>query len=248
MRKCRKKADLGGVFGTIVPALNGIGNILDETTAKQPINQNPGDITTIMKYGGRVRPKCWIGAAIGAATGIASSIIGNSAKRKAERDAAALKNRQTMISDLQARDKNLNNMYSYVNDDSQVEPNLIYRKGGNVSSYQPRGVRQLARRGNVGMRITDGGVAQRIGNNTFLLRGSLHSQVNPTGNTGIGIKVGKNQVEAEGGEVAQKVGNSLRIFSNVPMLNGVSPARAVTMGANKNRVFNLQEYLKRNLK
>ena len=97
----------------------------------------------------------------------------------------------------------------------------------------------------VPIKITDGGVAQRIGNNTFLLRGSSHEQVNPSGQTGIGIKVGNNEIEAEGGEVAQRVGNALRIFSAQPMINGVSPAQAVEAGANKNRIFAIQEALKR---
>lgn len=97
----------------------------------------------------------------------------------------------------------------------------------------------------VPIKITDGGVAQRIGNNTFLLRGGSHEQVNPSGQTGIGIKVGNNEIEAEGGEVAQRVGNSLRIFSAQPMINGISPAQAVESGANKNRIFAIQETLKR---
>lgn len=97
----------------------------------------------------------------------------------------------------------------------------------------------------VPIKITDGGVAQRIGNNTFLLRGGSHEQVNPSGQTGIGIKVGNNEIEAEGGEVAQRVGNALRIFSAQPMINGISPAQAVEAGANKNRIFAIQEALKR---
>ena len=97
----------------------------------------------------------------------------------------------------------------------------------------------------VPIKITDGGVAQKIDNNTFLLRGSSHEQVNPSGQTGIGIKVGNNEIEAEGGEVAQRVGNALRIFSAQPMINGVSPAQAVESGANKNRIFAIQEALKR---
>jgi hypothetical protein len=98
----------------------------------------------------------------------------------------------------------------------------------------------------VPIKITDGGVAQRISNNTFLLRGGSHEQVNPSGQTGIGIKVGNNEIEAEGGEVAQRVGNALRIFSAQPMINGISPAQAVEAGANKNKIFAIQEALKRN--
>lgn len=249
MIRCkRRKADLGGAFSYITPVLSGIGSIIDESTAKAPNTQLLEDSdTTKLMYGGKVRPKCFIGAAIGAAAGIASAIIGNAQKKKEERKAAYENYKKTMIGDLQATDKNLNNMYSYVNNDNQTEPNLVYRFGGNANNYKPRGYRQLARRGKVNMKITDGGIAEPVDKNTFLLRGSLHSQVNPTGNTGIGIKVGKNQVEAEGGEVAQNTGKTLRIFSNVPMINGISPAKAVLMGADKKRIFNLQEQIKRNL-
>lgn len=142
---------------------------------------------------------------------------------QADIDAEAEARRQEVINDL------LNN-YHY--EDRNTTDEMRY--GGKARSK----IR-------VPIKITDGGVAQRIGNNTFLLRGSSHEQVNPSGQTGIGIKVGNNEIEAEGGEVAQRVGNALRIFSAQPMINGVSPAQAVELGANKNRIFAIQEALKR---
>ena len=142
---------------------------------------------------------------------------------KAAVDAEAEARRQEIINDL------LNN-YNY--EDRNTTDEMRY--GGKARSKR-----------RVPIKITDGGVAQRIGNNTFLLRGSSHEQVNPSGQTGIGIKVGNNEIEAEGGEVAQRVGNALRIFSAQPMINGVSPAQAVEAGANKNRIFAIQEALKR---
>lgn len=142
---------------------------------------------------------------------------------QADIDAEAEARRQEVISDL------LNN-YNY--EDRNTTDEMRY--GGKAKSKRK-----------VPIKITDGGVAQRIGNNTFLLRGSSHEQVNPSGQTGIGIKVGNNEIEAEGGEVAQRVGNALRIFSAQPMINGVSPAQAVEAGANKNRIFAIQEALKR---
>ena len=131
--------------------------------------------------------------------------------------------RQQIVNDL------LNN-YNY--NDRDVTDEMRY--GGRAKSKR-----------RVPIKITDGGVAEKIGNNTYLLRGGSHEQVNPTGQTGIGIKVGNNEIEAEGGEVAQRVGNSLRIFSAQPMLNGISPAQAVEAGANRNQIFNAQEALKR---
>ncbi len=143
---------------------------------------------------------------------------------KADVDAEAEARRQEVINDL------LNN-YHY--EDRNTTDEMRY--GGKARSKR-----------RVPIKITDGGVAQRIGNNTFLLRGGSHEQVNPSGQTGIGIKVGNNEIEAEGGEVAQRVGNALRIFSAQPMINGISPAQAVESGANKNRIFAIQEALKRN--
>ena len=142
---------------------------------------------------------------------------------KADVDAEAEARRQEVINDL------LNN-YNY--EDRNTIDEMRY--GGKAKSKR-----------RVPIKITDGGIAQKIGNNTFLLRGSSHEQVNPSGQTGIGIKVGNNEIEAEGGEVAQRVGNALRIFSAQPMINGVSPAQAVEAGANKNRIFAIQEALKR---
>lgn len=142
---------------------------------------------------------------------------------KAAVDAEAEARRQEVINDL------LNN-YNY--EDRNTTDEMRY--GGKARSKR-----------RVPIKITDGGIAQRIGNNTFLLRGSSHEQVNPSGQTGIGIKVGNNEIEAEGGEVAQRVGNALRIFSAQPMINGISPAQAVESGANKNRIFAIQEALKR---
>lgn len=142
---------------------------------------------------------------------------------KADIDAEAEARRQEVINDL---------LTNYNYEDRNTTDEMRY--GGKARSKK-----------RVPIKITDGGVAQRIGNNTFLLRGGSHEQVNPSGQTGIGIKVGNNEIEAEGGEVAQRVGNALRIFSAQPMINGVSPAQAVEAGANKNRIFAIQEALKR---
>lgn len=142
---------------------------------------------------------------------------------KADIDAEADARRQEVINDL---------LTNYNYEDRNTTDEMRY--GGKARSKR-----------RVPIKITDGGIAQKIGNNTFLLRGSSHEQVNPSGQTGIGIKVGNNEIEAEGGEVAQRVGNALRIFSAQPMINGVSPAQAVEAGANKNRIFAIQEALKR---
>ena len=95
--------------------------------------------------------------------------------------------------------------------------------------------------------ITDGGVAIPLGNGLSLLRGATHEDVNETGQTGIGINTGRGEIEAENGEVIQNTGRELRIFSDQPMFNGISPADAVQAGYNPNRVFNAQERVKSKL-
>ena len=70
--------------------------------------------------------------------------------------------------------------------------------------------------------------------------------MNETGQTGIGINVSGNEVEAEGGEVAQKKNGALRIFSAQPILsNGMSPAQAILRGYNKDKVFSQQQAFKK---
>lgn len=93
-----------------------------------------------------------------------------------------------------------------------------------------------------GVRITDGGYGIPIGRNTFLLRGGLHEDINETGQTGIGMKVGNKVFEAENNEVVQKTPKEVRVFSDSIILpNGMTPAEAVENGYNKNVVFNIQQ-------
>lgn len=87
--------------------------------------------------------------------------------------------------------------------------------------------------------IKNGGKAEAIGNNAFLLRGAKHSQ------GGIDVKVGKKVIEAEGGEVMKVEADKVKILSAQPMLSGTSPAEVSL--ANPNNVdvaFNAQENVK----
>lgn len=237
----RPKADFGSLFTSVIaPALNAAGSIADEsidnnkTVTNGVINNNttiPSDPTKTptMKLGGR--KKCWIGAAIGAATSIAGSLFGNSAQKREMR-------RQQSIRDWQDATQEAANMTSVFNNSRDYQEDYL------------RQFRTAARLGKTlgakGIYITDGGDATKIGNNTYLLRGGSHEDVNETGQTGIGINVGGNEVEAEGGEVAQKKNGALRIFSAQPILgNGMSPAQAILRGYNKDKVFNAQQAFKR---
>lgn len=237
----RPKADFGSLFTSVIaPALNAAGSIADEsidnnkTATNGVVNNNttiPSDPTKTptMRLGGR--KKCWIGAAIGAATSIAGSLFGNSAQKREMR-------RQQSIRDWQNATQEAANMTTALNNSRDYQEDYL------------RQFRTAARLGKTlgakGIYITDGGDATKIGNNTYLLRGGSHEDVNETGQTGIGINVGGNEVEAEGGEVAQKKNGALRIFSAQPILgNGMSPAQAILRGYNKDKVFNQQQAFKK---
>lgn len=237
----RPKADFGSLFTSVIaPALNVAGSIADEsidnnkTATNGVVNNNttiPSDPTKTptMRLGGR--KKCWIGAAIGAATSIAGSLFGNGAQKREMR-------RQKSIQDWQNATQEAANMTSVLNNSRDYQEDYL------------RQFRTAARLGKTlgakGIYITDGGDATKIGNNTYLLRGGSHEDVNETGQTGIGINVGGNEVEAEGGEVAQKKNGALRIFSAQPILgNGMSPAQAILRGYNKDSVFSQQQAFKK---
>lgn len=237
----RPKADFGSLFTSVIaPALNATGSIVDEsidnnkTTTNGVVNKNtiiPSDSTKTptMRLGGR--KKCWIGAAIGAATSIAGSLFGNGAKKREIR-------RQKSIQDWQNTTQEAANMTNALNNSQDYQEDYL------------RQFRTAARLGKTlgakGIYITDGGGATKIGNNTYLLQGGSHEDINETGQTGIGINVGSNEIEAEGGEVAQRKGNSLRIYSAQPILGGMSPAQAIMRGYNKDKVFNAQQRFKKN--
>lgn len=91
------------------------------------------------------------------------------------------------------------------------------------------------------IRITDGGVALPLGNNTFLMRGRLHSQ----GGIGIG-NGGKNDIEVEDGEVVKFNKNNIQVLSDQPMLNGISPANALLAGGDFNNIFKAQQSINGN--
>ena len=184
------------------------------------------------------RPKAFWGALVGGAMNLIGSAISSKSQARAIRRQIEAQKEAARTQLELANNSNLaSTLNSYAtatrsyNDEDDY--NLKYRLGGNK------------RLGSNRIYITDGGDATKIGNDTYLLRGGSHEQTNETGQTGIGINVGGNEVEAEGGEVAQKKNGALRIFSAQPILGGVSPAQAVMSGANKDKVFNTQQQFKK---
>lgn len=202
-----------------------------------------------LKCGGRKsyacggRRKAWLGAAIGAASSLASGLIGSKSAKKQQEEALRQQRNQAIMqqnaqlasvySSALAGNANLSNI--------DYTDNMIYRCGGRKKARSG-----IARRLESPY-ITDGGVAIPLGNGLSLLRGATHEDVNETGQTGIGINTGRGEIEAENGEVIQNTGKELRIFSDQPMFNGISPADAVQAGYSPNRVFNAQERVKSRL-
>lgn len=184
------------------------------------------------------RPKAFWGALVGGAMNLIGSAISSKSQARAIRRQIEAQKEAARTQLELANNSNLaSTLNSYAaatrsyNDEDDY--NLKYRLGGNK------------RLGSNKIYITDGGNATKIGNDTFLLRGGSHEQTNETGQTGIGINVGGNEIEAEGGEVAQKKNGALRIFSAQPILGGISPAQAVMSGASKDKVFSAQQKFKR---
>lgn len=185
------------------------------------------------------RPKAFWGALVGGAMNLIGSAISSKSQARAIRRQIEAQKEAARTQLELANNSNLaSTLNSYAtatrsyNDEDDY--NLKYRLGGNK------------RLGSNRIYITDGGNATKIGNDTYLLRGGSHEQTNETGQTGIGINVGGNEVEAEGGEVAQKKNGALRIFSVQPILsNGMSPAQAILRGYNKDKVFSQQQAFKK---
>ena len=185
------------------------------------------------------RPKAFWGALVGGAMNLIGSAISSKSQARAIRRQIEAQKEAARTQLELANNSNLaSTLNSYAtatrsyNDEDDY--NLKYRLGGNK------------RLGSNRIYITDGGNATKIGDDTYLLRGGSHEQTNETGQTGIGINVGGNEIEAEGGEVAQKKNGALRIFSAQPILgNGMSPAQAILRGYNKDKVFSQQQAFKK---
>lgn len=178
------------------------------------------------------RPKAFWGALISAGVGIANALINSSAQKKQRQLQANLEDYNNSIQEAQGMTNALNAGQDYQQNYLQQ-----FKQQARLGTTRILGGRNIM--------ITDGGNAKRIGNNTYLLRGGSHEDINETGQTGIGINVGGNEIEAEGGEVAQRKGNSLRIYSAQPILGGMSPAQAILRGYNKDAVFSQQQAFKK---
>lgn len=179
------------------------------------------------------RPRAFWGALISTGVGIANALINSSNQKKQRQLQANLEDYNNSLQEVQGMTDAFNSAQDY-------QQNYLkqFKQQARLGTTRRLGSRNIM--------ITDGGNATKIGNDTYLLRGGSHEQANETGQTGIGINVGGNEIEAEGGEVAQKKNDSLRIFSAQPILgNGMSPAQAILRGYNKDSVFRQQQAFKK---
>ena len=92
------------------------------------------------------------------------------------------------------------------------------------------------------LNVTDGGRAFPIAPGYFLMKGRTHEQ----GGIGIG-----NNLEVEDGEIVKTNKKSLKVLSNAPIINGISPAQMALGGLNNgtfekrfNQGFKYQERFK----
>lgn len=131
--------------------------------------------------------------------------------------------------------------------------NLSKRDNFNVNDIRMKcGGRRKAQ---LGLDIREGGIAIPIAPNMYYMNGRSHDE----GGIGIGPN-NKNGLEVEGGEVVQLIDSNhpsvgrqfkaggqqqtMRVFSSVPLLRGVSPAQLVLQGYNPDDVFKAQEEFK----
>lgn len=194
------------------------------------------------------RPKAFWGAVIsGVIPAIVNTIGGAISTNQQKKAIQSQINAQKELARNNAMLQNNNNIAASLNNNAQAQ-NSLDTAEREYNYYYRCGGRKKARNGKRSKLttpyITDGGVAIPIGRGLSLLRGATHEDTNETGQTGIGIQVGRHQIEAENGEVAQKKGRELRIFSDQPMLNGISPADAVEAGYNPDEIFAAQEIYK----
>ena len=181
-----------------------------------------------LRCGGSLeRPKAWIGAVIGAGTSILGSILNANAQKRQQEELRRQQEHKAAIERAEGLTQALG-----LTQAAQKEYEDRFR-----IAYSCGGRKKLRN----GVRITDGGYAIPIGHNTSLLRGGKHEDVNETGQTGIGMKVGGKVVEAEDGEVVQKLPNEVRIFSDSIGIDGYSFAELARMGYNKDKLFKIQQ-------
>lgn len=181
------------------------------------------------------RPKAIWGTIIPAALSTAASIFGSSEAAKQQKEAIRRQqeqiNAQNRLTNLGNQATTLNNYFASIPEDDRE---YIYALGG-----------KAGRKGRK-LKITDGGVGVPLGDGMFLLEGGSHADVNESGQTGIGLKVGNKPFEAEGGEIVRRTPGGAVVYSNrLPIdNNGTTPADLIMQGEDPRRVQIIQDTVK----
>lgn len=184
------------------------------------------------------RPKAIWGAIIPAVLSTAASIYGTSESAKQQKEAIRRQqeqiNAQNRLTNLGNQATTLNNYFASIPEDDRE---YIYALGG-----------KAGRKGRK-LKITDGGVGVPLGDGMFLLEGGSHADVNESGQTGIGLKVGNKPFEAEGGEIVRRTPQGAVVYSDrLPIdNNGTTPVDLIMAGENPDRVQMIQDTVKQML-
>ena len=170
------------------------------------------------------RNKKWIGAALSAvSTGVnlISNLINNNKEEKLLKEQrleeAKIKSQQNALQTAQ----NLSNQYADTSYIDEFQKRIEFKKGGKIKHKIEAENGEIIK-SDKPMIIKNGGIAIPLGNGYNLLKGKTHEQ------GGIDI-----DLKGDG-----------RVWSDVPFLNGESPARKVLKGENPNKVFIQQEMFK----
>lgn len=184
------------------------------------------------------RPKAFWGALI---TSLVPALVGGvgsiiSSKKQAD----ALREQQetqARIAREQQELANNNNLAATLNNYAMSE-NVIEQYDKYANYYRNGG------------KVLAGGKKVKLNNKSFLLRGNKHGMLNRVGGDGITLKYGKNEIDAQGGEVEyNKSKNVHYILSDEPELgvDGISPAKLAVLGGNLDDIVSVQETNKKRL-
>lgn len=229
--------NVGNAANSVANAANGV-SALNNVAPAINVSQLPQMGASLARCGGRFgkRPKAFWGAAIGALASLvgqglaASEQASEEAKLRRQANARAQAqsdaNQASAINSVLAGNRTLSDQ-----DWTAYNNALSYRAGGKPKKKTKFKTIEAENgeviKTNKPFKVTDGGVAQPLGHNTFLLRGGTHEDINPSGNTGIGLKV-----------------KDAEILSNKLDIGGATPAEAYLNGESFDDMFYMQEATK----
>lgn len=196
------------------------------------------------------RPKAFWGAVVGGLIGAGASLFGSKSSADSQLRAQERERLRQEATDMYSNaNTNYQNRVSQVNQLVNSTANSLYsanqRQAGFASQFRTIAKNGAKRRKSIKdrVRITDGGIALPLWDDMYLMRGHLHSQINESGKTGIGMKVGNDEIELEDGEIARIKPYRFEVFSdNVKVDDEHTAAEAVLAGKNPDKTIIQQEF------